>query len=76
MAKRLLITFGGSHRQYNRQLRAFEDAGIELDQCGSASLGSKLQHGIVPDTPEARELVKQIGASVARRQWAWLSEDD
>src|SRR5690349_1666230 len=73
---RLLITFGGSHRKYDRQRRAFEDAGIELDECGAASLGSKLRHGIVPDTAEARALVKEVGASVARKQWAHLKDEE
>ena len=73
---RLLITFGGSYRQYNRQRTAFADAGIKLDECGAASLGSKLRHGIVPDTPEARALIREVGASIARRQWAFLKDDD
>lgn len=73
---RLLITFGGSHRKYDKQRRAFEDAGIELDECGAASLGSKLRHGIVSDTTEARALIKEVGASVARKQWKFLREGD
>lgn len=73
---KLLITFGGSHRKYAKQRRAFEEAGIELHECGAATLGSKLRHGIIPDTPEARALVKEVGASVARKQWAFLKDAD
>jgi hypothetical protein len=73
---RLLITFGGSHRKYAKQVRAFKDAGIELDECGAASLGSKLRHGIIPDTSEARTLVKEVGASIARKQWEFLKQSD
>lgn len=73
---RILITFGGSHRKYDKQRRAFKDAGIELDECGAAALGSKLRHGIIPDTPEARALVKEVGASVARKQWVHLKDDN
>lgn len=73
---RILITFGGSHRQYRKQVQVFMDAGIELQQCGSASLGSKLQHGTIPDTPEARAVLKAIGASVARKQWPHLKDED
>lgn len=71
----ILITFGGSHRKYAKQRRAFEDAGIKLDECGAASLGSKMRHGIIPDTPEARALTGEVGASIARRQWDFLRED-
>lgn len=73
---RILITFGGSHRKYNQQRRVFEDAGIELRECGAAALGSKLRHGIIPDTPEARALVKTVGASIARKQWSHLKDDN
>lgn len=52
------------------------NAGVELKECGAASLGSKLRHGIVPDTPEARALVKEVGASVARKQWEFLKDED
>jgi hypothetical protein len=71
---RLLITIGGSHRLYDRQVAAFKDAGIEIEEGSSIGIGSKKYHAIVPDTPEARALVKTIGASVARKQWSWLSD--
>jgi hypothetical protein len=73
MAK-LLITFGGSHRKYAKQKRAFVEAGIELGECGAASIGSKLRHGIIPDTAEARALLKEVGGTVARRQWEFLKD--
>ena len=73
---KLLVTIGGSHRKYNKQIAAFRNAGIEINPSGSASLGSKLQHAIIPDTDKARELLKVIGGSVARRQWDWLKDSD
>ncbi len=76
MCKRLLVTFGGSHRQYNRTIRIFQNASVNLEPCGAASLGSKLQHGIMPDTAEARLLLKQCKGSIARKQWEWLSRSD
>jgi hypothetical protein len=71
---RLLITIGGSHRLYARQVAAFKNAGIQIEEGSSAGIGSKKYHAIVPNTPEARALVKKIGASVARKQWSWLSD--
>jgi len=72
--KRILVTFGGSHRQNEKTIRAFRDAGIELSDRGAAGLGSKRRHGIMPDTPEARELLKKYKGTVARRQWSFLNE--
>lgn len=73
---RLLITIGGSHRLYDRQVAAFKNAGIEIEEGSSIGIGSKKYHAIVPDTPETRALVKTIGASVARKQWSWLNDPD
>ena len=71
---RLLITIGGSHRLYARQVAAFKRAGIEIEEGSAAGLRSKKYHAIVPDTPEARALIKQVGATVARKQWSWLTD--
>lgn len=73
---RLLITIGGSHRLYTRQVTAFKNAGIEIEEGSSISIRSKRYHAIVPDTPEARALVNKIGANVARKQWSWLTDPD
>lgn len=73
---RLLITIGGSHRLYTRQVTAFKNAGIEIEEGSSIGIRSKRYHAIVPDTPEARALVKKIGANVARKQWSWLTDPD
>jgi hypothetical protein len=72
---RLLVRVGGSHKLMQRQYRAFEAAGIPIRGVGSASLGSKAQHAIIPDTIEARALLKRVKGSVVRAQWSWLKVD-
>jgi len=58
------------------RLRLFKNAGIEIEEGSSIGIGSKKYHAIVPDMTEVRALVKKIGASVARKQWSWLSDPD
>jgi hypothetical protein len=41
LTMRLLITIGGSHRLYARQVTAFKNAGIEIEEGSSIGIGSK-----------------------------------
>lgn len=72
--KRIQITFGGSHRQNQKCMRAL---GAFIDgPTLPATLGSKRLRAIVFDTPEMREVLQRLGGSVARRQPSWLNEGE
>lgn len=74
--RRVLVRYGGSHRQIKRQHEAFQRAGIPIESCGAFTLGSKACHGIIPDAPEARTLLKRVGGSICKQQWSHLKDGD
>ena len=67
--KTIWVHFGGSNRKYDKQMKAFHDAGIELYDAGSTGVGHWTNRdGIMPDTPEARALLKKVGGTIRRNQ--------
>jgi curved DNA-binding protein CbpA len=71
--EKLLVRIGGSNRKLDRQLSAFKQAGIELKQSGHTTGHHSNRHALMPNTPEARALLKETGGTIDRKQWDWLS---
>lgn len=69
-AKYVAVRIGGSNRLLGRQFKAFEQAGIELHDTGGA-IGAghwSNRHAVMPNTPEARDLLKSVRGRIAREQ--------
>jgi hypothetical protein len=73
--KRLLIRIGGSNRKLDSQLSAFDFAGIEINQYGHTTGHHSNRHALIPNTEEARTLLKDIGGTVDRKQWEHLKNE-
>lgn len=65
-AKVIRVRFGGSHRKYARQWRELQPLADLLPL--RVGIGSKFFDVRIADSPENRELVKRIGATISRRQ--------
>src|ERR1035437_251118 len=67
------VRIGGSNRQYDRTVRAFTDAGIELRIGGYAGHGHHSnQVAFITDTKAARDLLRKMKGTVAREQKYYL----
>jgi len=71
MAGTMWIRYGGSNRKLTEHKRILVDRfGDSFRPMGSAALGIHWsnQHGIIPDTPENRQWVRDIkGITIQRR---------
>jgi hypothetical protein len=75
VADSLLIHLGGSNRKLDKQIQAFKAANITIDLVGSTGIGHHSNHNaIMPDTMAARELLKKVGGTIRREQWAHLKK--
>jgi hypothetical protein len=72
----LRIKIGGSHRQLARQVQAFKIEGIPIETGGSFSLGSKFSSGRIPDTQEAKDLLKSVKGTIAKDQYNFWREGE
>jgi hypothetical protein len=71
----LLIHLGGSNRKLEKQIQAFKAANIPIDIVGSTGRGHPSHHNaVMPDTLTARELLKKVGGTIRREQWAHLKK--
>ncbi len=70
--KRLLIRIGGSNRKLEKQIMAFGFADIEIKDCGHTTGHHSNRRAIMPNTEEARDLLKSIGGTIDRKQWEHL----
>ena len=68
----LLIRYGHGHRARERGRKAFESAGLSF-RC--VVIGMGVYGAVVPDTPQAREITKQLGWTVPRKQWDHLKRE-
>jgi hypothetical protein len=69
---KLNVTIGGSHRKFNRQMDALQPFADGLPL--RTRLYGKLFTLTITDSPEARETMKRVGATVSRWQPDWLNE--
>lgn len=72
--KKIRITFGGSHRKNARDCRALQKFLVPGALIMPATMGTKRLSGTAYDSPELREVLKQIRGSVARHQPSYLNE--
>jgi len=75
------VHIGGSNRKCEKQFKAFAAAGIELIDMGQRMTLTGHLHlsnriALMPDTPEARSLLKKVGGSIARDQPSYLRNTD
>lgn len=69
LEKTIGVHFGGSNRKLARQKRAFMEAGIMLCDAGGTGVGHWTnRNGVMPDTEEARALLKKVGGTIRRNQ--------
>ncbi len=73
--KRLLIRIGGSNRKLTYQLSAFNLADIDVKDCGHTTGHHSNRNAIIPNTEEAKTLLKSVGGTIDRTQWKHLKED-
>ncbi len=73
--KRLLVRIGGSNRKLAYQLAVFILADIEIKDCGHTTGHHSNRHAIMPNTEEAKTLLKSVGGTIARKQWEHLKEE-
>jgi hypothetical protein len=67
--KEIWVHIGGSCRKLDKQKAAFKQAGIDLYLAGSQGHGHWSNYNaVIPDTPEARALLKKVGGAVDRNQ--------
>jgi hypothetical protein len=71
---RLLVRGPHSHSARRRFCQAFEMANLNYDAV-VITLGMHGRGYTIPDTPEALELARCKGATLAREQWKHLRED-
>jgi hypothetical protein len=72
MEPQLAVHIGGSNRKLDKQMKAFKEAGIDIRDCGQALHGHWTnRHAVMPNTPEARALLKKVGGTIERDQ-AWF----
>jgi hypothetical protein len=76
LAEYLRVHIGGSCRKLDKQVAAFEKAGISL-VCSSSNPGQHWsnQTALMLDSPEARALLKKVGGTVCREQFEYLKEN-
>jgi hypothetical protein len=66
----LNVHIGGSNRKLEKQMKAFKEAEIPLTvSCGTGHGHHSNSYAWMPDTAEARALLKKVGGTVCRRQW-------
>ncbi len=70
--KKLLIRIGGSNRKLAYQLSAFNLADIEIIDYGHTTGHHSNRRAIMPNTEEARALLKSVGGIIDRTQWEFL----
>jgi len=69
MKKSLRVHIGGSNRKLEKQMQAFREADIPLTfSCGTGRGHHSNSYARMPDTPEARALLKKVGGTVCRGQ--------
>ena len=73
--KRLLVRIGGSNRKLSYQLSAFDFADIEIKDCGHSTGHHSNRHVIMPNTEEARTLLKSVEGTIDRTQWEHLKKE-
>ena len=73
--KRLLVRIGGSNRKLDRQLLAFGIADIELIDYGHTTGHHSNRRAVMPNTEEARALLKSVGGTIDRTQWEHLKNE-
>lgn len=71
----ILIVAGGSHRAYKKQISGLQSAKIGFRDAGSTTLGARKRHLIVDDTPEIRKTIRDLGMTIARKQWEHLKDN-
>ena len=70
--KRLLVRIGGSNRKLAYQLSAFSLADIEIIDYGHTTGHHSNRRAIMPNTEEAKILLKSVGGTIVRTQWEHL----
>jgi hypothetical protein len=66
----LIAHIGGSWRQLQRTKWEFAHANIKLEMLGYLGHGHCSNYeAVIPDTPEARELLHRMKGTISRRQW-------
>jgi hypothetical protein len=72
--KWLKVRLGGSNRKLEKQMYAFKEANIPVTFGGSITgVHHSNMHAAIPDTPEARALLKKVGGSTPREP-NWVKE--
>ena len=66
--KHLYVHIGGSNRKYERTIREFNHAGILIEVGGHFGKWGSHHSNWIPDTAEAREILKKCGGTVTRKQ--------
>ena len=65
----ILVRYGRGHRTLERGRQKFEQAGFPIH---FVVIGLGVYGATVPDTEQARAIVKELGWTVCRKQWAHL----
>ena len=66
----LIVHIGGSWRQLQRTKWEFARANIKLEMLGYVGHGHCSNYeALIPDTPEAKELLHRMKGTISRRQW-------
>jgi hypothetical protein len=69
MNNNLRVHIGGSNRKLEKQRQTFREAGIPLTlSCGTGRGHHSNSYAWMPDTPEAKALLKKVGGTVCREQ--------
>jgi len=64
----IYVRLGGSYRKYKKQKDAFEAAKIPITFCYNTGHHYKYSLFWMPDTTEAREILKKVGGTIPREK--------
>jgi hypothetical protein len=68
--EQIIVHIGGSWRQLQRTQWEFAHANIKLEMLGYAGHGHCSNYeALMPDTPEANELLHRMKGTISSRQW-------